>query len=29
MIEYSLYKVLEDRGISPDYVLGSSLGEFA
>ncbi|MED0586436.1 acyltransferase domain-containing protein [Bacillus subtilis] len=29
MIEYSLYKVLEDRGIYPDYVLGSSLGEFA
>ncbi len=28
MIEYSLYKVLEDRGIYPDYVLGSSLGEF-
>ncbi|MEC2110530.1 acyltransferase domain-containing protein [Bacillus stercoris] len=29
MVEYSLYKVLEDRGIYPDYVLGSSLGEFA
>ncbi|OLQ56914.1 acyltransferase [Bacillus licheniformis] len=28
MVEYSLYKVLEDRGIYPDYVLGSSLGEF-
>ncbi|MCO4850736.1 acyltransferase domain-containing protein [Bacillus vallismortis] len=28
IIEYSLYKVLADRGIYPDYVLGASLGEF-
>lgn len=28
MVEYFLYKVLEDRGIYFDYVLGLSLGEF-
>ncbi|WP_226001954.1 acyltransferase domain-containing protein [Paenibacillus sp. BJ-4] len=29
MVEYALTQVLMDRGIHPDYVLGSSLGEFA
>jgi len=29
MVEYSLAKVLLDRGIRPDYVLGTSIGEFA
>jgi acyl transferase domain-containing protein len=27
-VEYALYKTLIEKGISPDYVLGSSLGEF-
>ena len=27
-IEYALYKTLIEEGIKPDYVLGSSLGEF-
>ncbi|ODP28429.1 Polyketide biosynthesis acyltransferase like protein BaeD [Paenibacillus nuruki] len=29
MVEYALAQVLITRGIRPDYVLGSSLGEFA
>ncbi|WP_152378765.1 acyltransferase domain-containing protein [Paenibacillus brasilensis] len=29
MVEYALTQVLQERGIYPDYVLGSSLGEFA
>nr|NSL47311.1 acyltransferase domain-containing protein [Dendrosporobacter quercicolus DSM 1736]SDL84754.1 bacillaene synthase trans-acting acyltransferase [Dendrosporobacter quercicolus] len=29
MVEYSLARVLIERGIEPDYVLGASLGEFA
>ncbi|MFT0802669.1 acyltransferase domain-containing protein [Bacillus swezeyi] len=29
MVEYSLYRVLSEIGIKPDYVLGYSLGEFA
>ncbi|MCZ8521613.1 MULTISPECIES: acyltransferase domain-containing protein [Paenibacillus] len=29
MTEYALAQVLIDRGIRPDYVLGSSMGEFA
>ena len=28
MVEYSLAQVLIERGITPDYVLGTSLGEF-
>lgn len=29
MVEYSLAKVLLEKGIEPDYVLGASMGEFA
>lgn len=29
MVEYALYQVLLEEGIKPDYVLGTSLGEFA
>jgi trans-AT polyketide synthase/acyltransferase/oxidoreductase domain-containing protein len=29
MVEYSLARVLRSRGVEPDYVAGSSLGEFA
>jgi len=29
MVEYSLARLLEEEGIYPDFVLGSSLGEFA
>ncbi|MEL7145697.1 MAG: acyltransferase domain-containing protein, partial [Bacteroidota bacterium] len=29
MVEYAMFKTLESEGITPDYVLGSSLGEFA
>jgi trans-AT polyketide synthase, acyltransferase and oxidoreductase domains len=29
MVEYSLTQLLKKRGITPDYVLGCSLGEFA
>ncbi len=29
MVEYSLSQVLIEKGIKPDYVLGTSLGEFA
>ncbi len=29
MIEYSLSMVLMERGITPDFILGASLGEFA
>ncbi|ARW06797.1 acyltransferase domain-containing protein [Bacillus atrophaeus] len=28
MVEYALYQVLFEKGIQPDYVLGTSLGEF-
>ena len=29
MVEYALAQILLDRGIRPDYVLGTSIGEFA
>lgn len=29
MVEYALYQVLLEQGIKPDYVLGTSMGEFA
>ncbi|MDP4524112.1 acyltransferase domain-containing protein [Bacillus halotolerans] len=29
MVEYSLYRIFAEKGIQPDYVLGTSLGEFA
>lgn len=29
MVEYSLARLLRSRGVEPDYVAGSSLGEFA
>ena len=29
MVEYALAQILLDRGIKPDYLLGTSIGEYA